>query len=102
MAANKPKRPRSWKQQKFPIYTALYNLNVAFQMVAYEIERIGDYEVIPLETLRLYRMTAEELRSAMNHRLTGILLTREEQDRFHYGQQRIRAEEKLSTQEQNE
>jgi hypothetical protein len=97
MAEAKAKRPRRWKQPKWPIYEALYRLNAAFQTIAAEIERIDDYEAIPLETLRLYRMTAEELRSAMNHHLTGILLTREEQDWHDYGKQKREIEEHLKS-----
>ena len=99
MAANKPKRRRHPKQQnapafedlpvyrkaKFPIYTALFNLNQAFQTIAFEIERIDDYEAIPLETLSVYMHIAEELRSAMNHHITGVLLDREEMDWYEYG-----------------
>ena len=85
MAEVKAKRLRVFKQQKYPIYQALYNLNTAFQTIAFEIERIDDYEAVPLDTLRLYRMTAEELRSAMNHRLTEVLNRREEKDWYRYG-----------------
>ena len=65
MAASKLKRSPVWKQQKFLVYEALYKLNQAFQSLAFEIERLDDYEAVPLETLRLYRTTAEELRSAI-------------------------------------
>jgi hypothetical protein len=37
-------------------------------------------------------MTAEELRSAINHRITGILLEREERDRYRYGKERLAQE----------
>jgi hypothetical protein len=108
MATAKAKRRRNLKQQsippfedfpvfnqqKFPVYQALFNLNVAFQSLAYEIERLDDNEAIPLETLRLYRTTAEELRSAMNHRITGILLGREERDWYHYGKEKREIEER--------
>ena len=86
-----------FRDKKFPVYQALYNLNVAFQVIAYEIERLDDYEAVPLETLRLYRATAEELRSAMNHRVTGILLGREERDWYHYGKQVREIEERLTS-----
>src|SRR5579864_3573865 len=76
-----------FRDKKFPVYQALYNLNVAFQVIAYEIERLDDYEAVPLDTLRLYRATAEELRSAMNHRVTGVLLGREERDWYLYGEE---------------
>lgn len=85
MAEIKVKPHGRWRQSKFPVYQSLFNLNVAFEVIAYEIERLDDFEAIPLETLRLYRMTAEELRSAMNHRITGVLLDREEEDWYRYG-----------------
>ena len=108
MAASKAKRqpnPRQhippvegfpvFRDKKFPVYQALYNLNVAFQVIAYEIERLDDYEAVPLETLRLYRTTAEEMRSAINHRVTGVLLGREEQDWYQYGKDKREMEQKL-------
>jgi hypothetical protein len=108
MAASKAKRqphPRQpippvedlpvFRDKKFPVYQALYNLNVAFQAIAYEIERLDDYEAVPLDTLRLYRTTAEELRSAINHRVTDVLLGREEQDWYQFGKEKRTMEEQL-------
>lgn len=86
-----------FKGKKFPIYRALYNLNLAFQVIAYEIERLD--ESVPLETLRLYRATSEELRSAINHRVTGVLLGREEHDWYQYGKQQIATEREINKQE---
>src|SRR5262249_46015334 len=60
-----------FRQKKFPVYQSPFNLNVAFQTIAFEIERLDDYETVSLDTLPLYRMTAEELRLAMNHRIAG-------------------------------
>ncbi|HEY6348507.1 MAG TPA: hypothetical protein VI636_03765 [Candidatus Angelobacter sp.] len=88
-----------YRKAKFPIYQSLFNLNAAFESIAFEIERLDDYEAVPLETLRLYRATAEELRSAMNHRVTGVLLGREEQDWYQYGKQRITTEQEINKQE---
>jgi len=85
MAVIKANRLSAFRQPKFPVYQALFNLNVAFQTIAFEIERLDDYEAIPLDTLSLYMHTAEELRSAINHRVTGILLEREERDWYRYG-----------------
>ena len=70
---------------KFPIYQALYNLNVAFESLAQEIERLSESKTVTPETLRLYRVTAEELRSAINHRITEVLQGREEHDWYRYG-----------------
>ena len=89
MAEVKAKRHRIFKQQKYPIYQALFNLNTAFQTIAFEIERLDDYEAVSLNTLRLYRAQAEELRAGINHRVTGVLLTREERDWYRYGKTRI-------------
>lgn len=69
---------------KFPIYQALYNLNVAFESLAQEIERLSESKTVTPETLKLYRATAEEMRAAINHRITGVLLTREEHDWYRY------------------
>lgn len=113
MATAKAKRRRNLKQpdtptferfpvyngKKFPVYQALFNLNLAFQSLAYEIERLDDHEAISLQTLRLYRATAEELRSAINHRITGVLLGREEEDWYQYGKQRIAIEHEINKQE---
>lgn len=85
MAVIKANRLSRFTQPKFPVYESLFNLNAAFQTIAYEIERLDDYEAVPLETLSLYMHTAEELRSAINHRVTGILLEREERDWYRYG-----------------
>jgi hypothetical protein len=93
--AKKPKSRKPFAQPKFPIYQSLYNLNTAFQSIAQEIEVLDDYEAIPLDTLRLYRMTAEELRAAMNHCITDVLITREEKDWNHYGKLRIAEIERL-------
>ena len=87
MAEVKAKRPRIFKQQKFPVYQALFNLNTAFQTIAFEIERLDDYEAIPLDTLRRYRTQAEELRAGINHKVTGLLLMREERDWYKYGKE---------------
>ena len=95
MAEIKAKRLHIFKQQKYPIYQALYNLNTAFQTIAFEIERLDDYEAVPLNTLRLYRAQAEELRAAINHRVTGVLLAREERDWYRYGNTRIAQEKNL-------
>src|SRR2546421_9433158 len=95
MAEDKAKRLRVFKQQKFPVYQALFNLNTAFESIAFEIERLDDYEAVPLDTLRLYRSQAEELRSAMNHRVTGVLLGREERDWYLYGKRVREIEERL-------
>ena len=83
------------KGNKFPVYEALYKINMAFQSIAFEIERLDDYEAISLDTLRLYRMTAEDLRSAMNHHITEALWIREEYDWAHYGRQKAAAEKRL-------
>src|SRR6266480_4676126 len=101
MAETKAKRPAKLKQPrpifpKFPIYEALYNLNSAFQSIAYQIEVLDDYTVIPLDTLRLYRMTAEELRSAMNHHITELLWIREEWEWAHYGREKAAVEKHLN------
>ena len=95
MAASKAKRSHVFKQQKYPLYQALYNLNTAFQTIAFEIERIDDYEAVPLDTLRRYRAQAEELRAGINHRVTGVLLAREERDWYTYGKERIAQEKRL-------
>ena len=86
------------KGNKFPVYEVLYKLNLAFQSLALEIERLDDSEAIPLDTLRLYRMTAEELRSAMNHRIAEVLRTREDKDWNHYGKELRKVQEKLKAQ----
>ena len=95
MADVKAKRRRNFSQPKFPVYQALHNINAAFQTLAYEIERLDDSEAIPLDTLRLYRTSAEELRSAMNHHITEALWIREEYDWAHYGRQKAAAEKRL-------
>ena len=81
---------------KFPIYDSLYHLNLAFQVIAIELERLDDHEAIPLETIRLYNMQAGELRAGINHRLTDVLNTREERDWAHYGKARIAEEIRLA------
>ena len=85
MAVLKANRHRRLTQPKWPVYVALHNVNAAFRNICYEIERLDDYEAIPLETLRVYMATAEELRSAMNHRMLEVLRSREEIDWFRYG-----------------
>jgi hypothetical protein len=94
MAAPKFKPMRVFRQPKWPVYEALYKLNAAFESIALEIERLDDYEAIPLETLRLYRATAEELRSAMNSRITEVLHARELKDWSKYGNARIALEKR--------
>jgi hypothetical protein len=95
MAVTKTKPMRVFRQPKLPVYESLYKLNQAFHTIAYEIERLDDYEAIPLDTLSLYMHTAEELRSAMNHRITGVLLEREERDWHKYGKEKIALEKRL-------
>jgi hypothetical protein len=60
-----------------------------FNPLRKKFEVLDDYEAIPLDTLRLYRMTAEELRAAMNHCIADVLISREERDWNHYGKLRI-------------
>lgn len=80
---------------KFPLYQALYGLNAAFESLAQEIERLSESKTIRPDTLKLYRTTSEELRSAMNHRLTGILLGREERDWYFYGKEKRKIKKRL-------
>jgi hypothetical protein len=80
------------KQPKFPVYEALYKLNLAFQSLALEIEHLDDSEAIPLATLRLYRATAEDLRASINHTLTGVLHIREANDWYKYGKLKTQTE----------
>jgi len=82
------------KQPKWPVYQSLYNLNAAFQSIALEIERLADSEAIPRDTLR---MTAEELRSGINHYIIRVLLLREEKDWNRYGKEVRKVQEKLKT-----
>ena len=82
------------KQPKFPVYKALYKLNEAFESLALEIECLDDSEAIPIETLRLYRTIAEELRATINHRLTGVLHMREAKDAYRFGELRRRQEKR--------
>ena len=80
---------------KFVLYQALYNLNAAFESLAAEIERLTETKTIRPATLKLYRATSEELRSAINHRVTGVLLMVEERDWHHFGHARIRQEKRV-------
>jgi hypothetical protein len=77
VADDKPTSGKSRKQRKFQVYQSLYNLNSAFESIAREIESLDDYETVPVQTLWRYRVTAEELRAGINHRLLGILAERE-------------------------
>lgn len=95
MAVKKFKPFPILKQPKFPVYDCLYKINLAFQSIAFEIERLDDYEAIPLGTLRLYRATAEELRAGMNNKIVSVLLYREDRDWGHYGKARLAILEKL-------
>jgi hypothetical protein len=88
MAVLKANRHRILTQPKWPVYVALFNINAAFRTIAYEIERLDDYEAIPLETLRVYMAASEELRAAMNHRMLDVLQRREQRDWYHYGMSR--------------
>ena len=83
------------KQPKQPVYEALYKLNLAFESLAVEIERLDESEAIPFSTLKLYRTMAEELRSAINSRITEVLHTRELKDWGHFGKLKIQQEAKL-------
>lgn len=77
MAENKPKPRRVHKQRKGQIYQCLCNLNAAFESIGREIETLDDYETVPLDTLWRYRVSAEEIRAGLNHRILGILAERE-------------------------
>lgn len=70
------------------IFQSLFNLNMAFQVIALEIEHLDDVEAIPLGMLRLYRMTAEELRSAINNRIANLIQTREMRDWIRYAKRK--------------
>lgn len=98
MAVKKFKPFPVLKQPKWPVYDCLHKINLAFQSIAFEIERLDDYEAIPLHTLRLYRMTMEELRAGMNHHITSVLHYREERDWGHYGKARLAILAKLKRQ----
>ncbi|HLJ28331.1 MAG TPA: hypothetical protein VKY85_16590 [Candidatus Angelobacter sp.] len=84
-----------FEQPKQPVYDALLKLNLAFESIAFQIERLDDDEIVPLETLRLYRMQAETLRSGINHRVLGVLLLREERDWALFGKQADEVAEEL-------
>lgn len=82
---------------KIVLYQALCNLNAAFESLAQEIEHLSESKTIQPQTLKLYRATAEELRAAINHRLTGILVIIEERDWYHHGKFRIAEETRLKS-----
>lgn len=80
MAEDKPNSPRVPKQPRQPkckIYQSLFNLNSAFETIGREIEVLDDHHTVPIETLWVYRVRAEEMRAGLNHRLLEILAGRE-------------------------
>jgi len=81
---------------KFAVYDSLRNINLAFQVIAIELERLDDHEVIPLQAIRLYNMRAGELSAGINHRLIDVLNAREERDWFRYEKARIAEETRLA------
>ena len=98
MAVNKAKRPAKSKQPalpKFPIYQALFNFNTAFQTIGNEIETLRASGLFPPETLKLYAMTGEELRSGINHKILQVMELRESRDWGHIGQQKLKQEKRL-------
>jgi len=82
------------KQPKHAVYEALYNLNVAFESIAANIERLDDKALKP-ETLKLYRTIAEDLRAAINSLITEALHGRELKDWYRYGKEKIALEKRL-------
>jgi|SRR5579872_3100915 len=71
---------------KWPIYDALHQINAAFQTIAAQLERLDEHEAVPAGKLYLYHAQAEELRAAINFRITNVLHVREQNDWFHFGQ----------------
>jgi hypothetical protein len=61
------------------------------------IERLDKQKAVPQETLRLYCVTVEELRSAMNHRFTEMLRDREMKDCAYYGREVRSLEEQVES-----
>ena len=93
MAVIKAKRPAKSKQPaipKFTIYQALFNVNSAFQTIGSEIQTLRASGLFPPETLKLYEMTGEELRSGINHKILQVLELRESRDWGHFGQERLK------------
>jgi hypothetical protein len=71
---------RQPNQPKFSLYLSLSNLNVAFEVIAHEIEAIGEHDAMSKQNVNLHRAMAEELRSAINHHAVEALLMIEQKD----------------------
>ena len=95
MAAKKSSPFPVFKQPKKPVYEALGELNLNFDALGAEINRLENSKAIPRETIQLYRSMTEELRSVINHRVTGVLHSREAKDAFRFGRLRARQEKRL-------
>ena len=95
MAASKFKPTPGFKQPKFPVYQALYQLNQAFETIHINLEILDDYEAFPLALLQQFGATAQELRAGINHSVISRLDQRELFDWGKYGRMRNEAEKKL-------
>ena len=95
MATSKLKPTPGFKQPKFPVYQALYQLNQAFETIHINLEILDDYEAFPLALLQQFGATAQELRAGINHCAIGRLDQRETYDWGKYGKRRRANEEKF-------
>ena len=95
MAVSKVKLSPGFKQPKFPVYQALYQLNQAFETIHINLEILDDYEVFPLVLLQQFGATAQELRAGINHSVVSRLDQREIFDWGMYGKRRMAHEKKF-------
>ena len=95
MAASKFKPTPGFRQPKFPVYQALYQLNQAFETIHINLEILDDYEVFPLALLQQFGATAGELRAGINHSVVSRLDQREIFDWGKYGRMRDASEKKF-------
>jgi len=93
MAASKFKPTPGFRQPKFPLYQALYQINQAFETIHVNLEILDDYEVFPIALLQQFGAAAQELRAGINHSAVSRLDQREIFDWGKYGKRR-RANEK--------
>ena len=95
MATSKLKPTPGFKQPKFPVYQALYQLNQAFETIHINLEILDDYEAFPLALLQQFGATAQELRAGINHSVISRLDQREIFDWGMYGKRRMAHEKKF-------
>ena len=85
------------KGSKLVVYETLFTVSRDFESITTKLESLkGDEEVFPEETIKLFRLRAEEIRAGISHLLTSILHRCEAVDWNEFGKASIDLQQRLN------